>query len=135
MNPRKAALIMTAEKRPVVSVVDDVESIRKSIAAVLETANMAVCDYASAAAFLADFKPGAVGCLIVDHDMPDMTGVELLQHLQVVLGAPPAIAITGRDDPGLNERFLAAGAVTVLNKPVDASELFTLIEQVTLNRT
>jgi FixJ family two-component response regulator len=47
MNPRKAALIMTAEKRPVVSVVDDVESIRKSIAAVLETTNMAVCDYAS----------------------------------------------------------------------------------------
>jgi len=40
----------------------------------------------------------------------------------------PAIAITGRGDPGLNERILAAGAVTVLNKPVDADELITLIE-------
>ena len=126
---------MAAAKRTVVWVVDDVESVRKSIAAVLETANMAVCDYASATAFLADFKPGAVGCLIVDYDMPDMTGLELLQHLHAVPGAPPAIAITGRDDPGLNERILAAGAVTVLNKPVDADELITLIEQVTLNRT
>ena len=55
-NPRKTELTMAAEKRTVVWVVDDVESVRRSTAAVLETANMAVCDYASATAFLADFK-------------------------------------------------------------------------------
>jgi two-component system CheB/CheR fusion protein len=110
-----------------------VESVRKSIAAVLETANMAVCDYASASEFLADFKPGAIGCLIVDHHMPGMTGLELLQHLQAHTTAPPTIVITGHGDDGLRGRLLAAGAVTMLDKPVDADELIHLIERVMPN--
>jgi FixJ family two-component response regulator len=125
---------MGTAKRTVVWVVDDVESVRKSIAAVLETANMAVCDYASAADFLADFKPGAVGCLIVDHHMPDMTGLELLQHLQAESGAPPTIVISGQGDERLKQHVMSAGAITMLNKPVDADELIELIERVTLNR-
>jgi len=125
---------MGTGKRTVVWVVDDVESVRKSIAAVLETANMAVCDYASAADFLAEFKPGAVGCLIVDHHMPDMTGLELLRHLQAQSGAPPTIVISGHADERLRAHVMSAGAVTMLNKPVDADELIELIERVTLNR-
>jgi FixJ family two-component response regulator len=125
---------MGTAKRTVVWVVDDVESVRKSIAAVLETANMAVCDYASAAEFLSEFKPGAVGCLIVDHHMPDMTGLELLRHLQAQSGAPPTIVISGQGDGRLKERVLSAGAIAMLNKPVDAGELIGLIERVTLNR-
>jgi FixJ family two-component response regulator len=125
---------MGTAKRTVVWVVDDAESVRKSIAAVLETANMAVCDYASAADFLADFKPGAVGCLIVDHQMPDMTGLELLRHLQAESGAPPTIVISGHGDEKLKRHVMSAGAITMLNKPVDAGELIELIERVTLNR-
>ncbi len=126
---------MVAGKPIVVWIVDDIESVRKSIAAVLETANMAVCDYASAADFLAEFKPGAIGCLVVDHQMPDMTGLELLQHLQTQSGdgAPPAIVITGHGNDSLRQRLMAAGAVTMLNKPVDADELIDLIERVMLN--
>jgi two-component system, chemotaxis family, CheB/CheR fusion protein len=124
---------MGTGKRTVVWVVDDVESVRKSIAAVLETANMAVCDYASAADFLAEFKPGAVGCLIVDHHMPDMTGLELLQHLQAGAGAPPTIVISGHGDARLKDHVMSAGAISMLNKPVDAGELIELIERVTLN--
>ena len=127
---------MVAGKPIVVWIVDDIESVRKSIAAVLETANMAVCDYASATDFLAEFKPGSIGCLVVDHQMPDMTGLELLQHLQAqsAAGAPPAIVITGHGNESLRQRLMAAGAVTMLNKPVDADELIDLIERVMLNR-
>jgi FixJ family two-component response regulator len=128
---------MVAGKPIVVWIVDDIESVRKSIAAVLETANMAVCDYGSAADFLAEFKPGAIGCLVVDHQMPDMTGLELLQHLQAHTasgGAPPAIVITGHGNESLRHRLMAAGAVTMLNKPVDADELIDLIERVMINR-
>lgn len=124
---------MPAGKGTVVWIVDDVESVRKSIAAVLETANMAVCDYPSAAEFLAEFKPGAIGCLIVDHHMPEMTGLELLQHLQARSGAPPTIVITGQGDEALKKRILDAGAMTMLNKPVDADELIQLIERAMLN--
>ena len=124
---------MASAKPIIVWIVDDVESVRKSIAAVLETANMAVCDYASAAAFLAEFKPGAIGCLVVDHHMPDMTGLELLQHLQGQNGAPPTIVISGHANQALHDKAIAAGAVKMINKPVDADELIQEIERVMLN--
>lgn len=125
---------MSAGKRTIVWIVDDVESVRKSIAAVLETANMAVCDYASASAFLAAFKPGAIGCLVVDQNMPEMTGIELLQHLRRMAGAPPSIMITAHGARELKEKALAAGALAVVEKPVDADDLIALIEKVMLNR-
>lgn len=124
---------MAAQKRTVVWIVDDVESVRKSIAAVLETANMAVCDYASAAEFLAAFKPGAIGCLVVDQNMPQMSGVELLQHLQRTPGAPPSIMITAHGATELKKKAHAAGARAVVEKPVDADDLIALIEKTMLN--
>jgi FixJ family two-component response regulator len=116
-------------KRTRVWVVDDVESVRKSIAAVLETADMAVCDYPSAAAFLADFRPGTPGCLIVDQQMPGMTGLELLKHLMADRSAPPTIVISAHGNHGLRDRVMAAGAVALLDKPVDAGELISVVER------
>jgi FixJ family two-component response regulator len=113
--------------RTLVWVVDDVESVRKSIAAVLETADMQVCDYPSAADFLADFKPGTCGCLIVDHQMPGMTGIDLLKHLD--RAAPPTIVISAHGNQALRERALAAGAVAMIAKPVDADELIGMVER------
>ena len=84
---------------------------------------MAACDYASAADFLANFKPGAVGCLIVDHHVPDMTGFALLVHLQALSGAPPTIVISGRGDNWLEEFVVSVGAAAMRNKLVDAGEL------------
>jgi FixJ family two-component response regulator len=119
--------------RTLVWVVDDVESVRKSIAAVLETADMRVCDYPSAADFLADFKPGTTGCLIVDHHMPGMTGLELLKHLGAGAAAPPTIVISAHGDQALRNRIMAAGAVAMLDKPVDAGELIAVVERVLVN--
>ena len=113
--------------RTLVWVVDDVESVRKSIAAVLETADMRVCDYPSAADFLADFKPGTTGCLIVDQQMPGMTGLDLLKHLDGA--APPTIMISAHGNQALRARALAAGAVAMIDKPVDADELIAVVEQ------
>ncbi len=53
---------MTANSRLVVWIVDDAESVRKSLAAVLSTASILVRDYGSAGEFLADFSPGEPGC-------------------------------------------------------------------------
>lgn len=117
------------EKRTLVWVVDDVELVRKSIAAVLETADMTVCDYASAADFLADFRPGMAGCLIVDYHMPNMTGLELLEHLRDGRGAPPTIVISAHGNKMLKDRIMAAGAVALLDKPVDAGELIAVVER------
>lgn len=116
-------------KRTLVWVVDDVTSVRKSIAAALETADVTVRDYPSAADFLADFKPGTSGCLIVDHHMPGMTGLELLQHLRSGQGAPPTIIISGHGNQALRDKIMAAGAVAMLDKPVDADELLAVVER------
>jgi len=118
-----------AANRTLVWLVDDVESVRKSIAAVLETANMRVRDYSSAREFLIDFKPGAEGCLIVDHQMPGMTGLELLTHLNAERRAPPTIVISAHGDKALRNRIMAAGAIAMLDKPVDADELIAVVER------
>ena len=80
-HPRAPGRICHGQRsRLVVWIVDDAISVRKSIAAVLET-TVVVRDFGSAREFLADFAPGP-GCLILDHHMPDMTGLELLHHLR-----------------------------------------------------
>lgn len=125
---------MTKEPRLVVWIVDDAISVRKSIGAVLETADIEVRDFGSAAEFLAEFVPIESSCLIVDHHMPDMTGLELLLHLRKEGNTVPVIVITGRGDAVLKEQALRAGAATLLHKPVDGDELITLIESLVANR-
>ncbi len=112
----------------VVWIVDDAESVRKSIAAVLATTGIVVRDYGSAEEFLADFEPQDPCCVVVDQHMPGMTGLELLARLRKEDVAVPVIVITGQGDALLKERALQAGALTMLHKPVDGDELITLIE-------
>jgi len=119
---------VTVSRGSVVWLVDDVASVRKSIRAVLETSDFTVSDYASASDFLADFSPETAGCLVVDQNMPGMTGIELLQQLKARGIALPAIVITGQGDSGLRAKALQAGAITMLDKPVDGVELMALIE-------
>lgn len=119
---------MTKDTRFVVWIVDDSVPVRKSIAAVLDTADLVVRDYGSAKEFLADFVPTDIGCLVADHHMPDMTGLELLLHLRRAGITVPFILITGMGNPVLQQKALKAGAVTMLHKPMDADELITLIE-------
>jgi FixJ family two-component response regulator len=110
--------------------VDDSESVRKSIAAILSTADIAVRDYCSAREFLGDFVPGGCGCLIVDQHMPDMTGMELLILMRQRGIDIPVIVITGQGDAQMKEKALQAGATTMLHKPVDGEDLIELIEKI-----
>ncbi len=119
---------MAVASEVVVWLVDDAASVRKSIRAVLESTDITVRDYASAREFLADFRAGSRGCLVVDQHMPFMSGIDLLQHLANCRIAPPAIVITGQGSSALRTKALQAGAVAMLDKPVDGVELIELIE-------
>jgi len=118
---------MTVKRRTAVWLVDDTESVRKSLVALLETADMTVWDFSSPKSFLDNFEPGAADFLIVDHHMPDMTGLELLQHLGAREELPLAVLVTAHGDEVLRKQALEAGAIAMLDKPVDGDDLIALI--------
>src|SRR5665213_470083 len=132
-NSAREFLTMPEERPSVVWIVDDAESVRQSLAAVIEAAGLPVRTHPSAATSLADHTPPEAGYLIVDHHMPGMTGLELLQHLASRGAVPPTIVMTGQGDTTLRRKYLQAGAVDMLNKPVDGDELIALIHKMPLN--
>jgi FixJ family two-component response regulator len=108
-------------------VVDDSELVLDSTRAVLESAGLGVRAHASARDFLSTFQRHDPGILLLDHHMPDMTGLELLQALRGQGVHLPAFIITGLDSAMLEEQARNAGAAGVLRKPVDSDELIAAI--------
>jgi FixJ family two-component response regulator len=112
-----------------VYVVDDDDAVRDSMRALLESLGMTVEDYSSAREFLASFSDRAKGCLLLDLHMPGMSGVELLDWLRARNSNLPVVAVTGRSDPLLKERVLRAGALALLDKPVEEATLKDVLER------
>lgn len=101
----------------VVHIVDDEESIRKSLTFLLTTAGFTVRVHESGAQFLA-IAPGLNNCcLVTDLRMPDIDGVELLQRLREIPVVIPSIVVTGHGDVPMAVRAMKAGAVDFIEKP------------------
>jgi two-component system, LuxR family, response regulator FixJ len=105
--------------RDTVYIVDDDDNVRDSARALLESYDLAVEDYGSARAFLERADLGRKGCLLLDVNMPDMDGLELLELLRDRQIDIPVIMVTGQPDPGVQERARRAGAFAFFAKPVD----------------
>jgi FixJ family two-component response regulator len=117
---------MSIEQSRLVCVVEDDGDVRASIRLLLEVMGYRVVDYANAEAFLRATEGYAADCLVFDLYMGGMTGLELLERLRSDGVRTPAIIVTanGRD---LDDRFIRAGAMTVLRKPPAASEMLACI--------
>ena len=111
----------------VVAVVDDDESILRSLEYLLESADYAVCLFTSAAALLDSDHLPEIGCLISDIDMPGTDGFELLAQVHAVRPGLPTILITGYPErlkrlpplDGINARLFT--------KPFKADELLAAV--------
>ncbi|HEV8072008.1 MAG TPA: response regulator [Planctomycetaceae bacterium] len=102
-----------------VFIVDDEPAIRRSLQLLIEMLGTPVRAFPSAASFLAAYKPGDSGCLILDLRMPEMTGLDLQQELIRRGFDIPLIVLTGYGDIPSAIRALKSGAVDFLEKPVD----------------
>ena len=94
----------------------------------LETSSYEVEGFGSARDLLSGLAAGLPECLIVDLQMPNMTGLELQQHLARTGITIPTIVITAHDEPGTKERCIAAGAAAYLLKPLRKASLLTAID-------
>ena len=125
-GPRIEAGVMN--KRPLVAVVDDSESVRESLPDLLQQVGFAVQAFASAEAFLASEAVDETSCLILDVGLPGMSGPDLQQELIRRGKAIPIVFITAQGDKSLRPRLIAAGAVACLFKPFSDTALLEAVE-------
>jgi FixJ family two-component response regulator len=112
----------------VIAVVDDDPAVLKALARLLGTRSFVVRTFHSGQQFLASLGQGLPDCLIVDLQMPEMTGLELQQNLRRNGVRIPTIIITAHDEADMRERCAAAGAMAYLAKPVQDVSLFAAID-------
>jgi FixJ family two-component response regulator len=119
-----------ADKRQTVFLVDDDESVRQGVQALLESAGMDVQVFVCADDFLANGPSSeAAGCLVLDVRMPGMSGLDLQRQLKAANIRLPVIFLTGHGDIPMTVHALKAGAVHFLTKPVREPELMDVIRQ------
>src|SRR5438132_12612064 len=107
----------------IVSIVDDDESLRRSLRNLLGSVGLRVETFASAEAFLQSNHHDQTGCLVLDLRMPGMNGFYLLTHLSGTDSRLPALLLTAHGDGETRQRSLQAGAVAFLSKPLNAHAL------------
>jgi FixJ family two-component response regulator len=116
-----------AVKQPLVSVVDDDESIRESLPDLLREFGYSAQAFSSAEAFLSSDYVDHTHCLILDIAMPGMSGPELQRELARRRRALPIVFITAHKDETIRRQLLDHGAVECLFKPFNEAALLAAL--------
>ena len=118
---------MSEHDTQIVSIVDDDESLRRSLRNLFGSVGLRAETFASAEAFLESLHQEQTGCLVLDLRMPGMNGFELLRHLSVSGSRIPAVILTAHGDDETRQRSLQAGAVAFLSKPFNGNALLDAV--------
>src|SRR5437016_14438753 len=121
------------EVEPIVFVVDDDLSVRRSTERLLRAAGLKVQTFTSAREFLKNPRPEGPACLVLDVRMPGLSGIELQRELPQSGIQIPIIFITAHGDIPMTVRAMKAGAVEFLTKPFRDQDLLDAI-QIALER-
>ena len=113
---------------PLISVVDDDDSVRESLGGLIRSVGFAVKAFASAEEFLTSDRLPDTDCLILDVRMPGMNGLELQRRLAASHMSIPVIFITAHGDEEARVRALNGGAVEYLLKPFSEEALLKAID-------
>jgi FixJ family two-component response regulator len=115
------------ETRPLISVVDDDESVRESLPDLLKEFGFDAQAFSSAEDFLSSDWVERTNCLILDVAMPGMTGPDLQRELTLRRQEIPIVFITAHRDEHVRPRLLAQGAVECLFKPFTETDLLNAL--------
>jgi FixJ family two-component response regulator len=116
------------ETSPWIAIVDDDPSVLKALHRTLRVRAFQSKTFSSAQEFLDSLTDGIPECLIVDLQMPGMTGLELHHHLTCRGIRIPTIIITAHSDSRVRERPESGGLVAILLKPLQNASLFNAID-------
>jgi FixJ family two-component response regulator len=113
---------------PIVSIVDDDEAVGNAIEVLLRSTGMVAQAFSSGEEFLRSSELSRTGCLIVDFDMPNMSGLDLHNNLSLLGKEIPTVLITAYPSDDIRARAFQAGIICYLPKPFDESQLLNCIQ-------
>jgi two-component system response regulator FixJ len=108
--------------------VDDEQEVRRSMERLLRSAGYAVAVFATGGEFLESLATQRPACVLVDGELPDMYGWDVLDGLARLAPGVPAIVVTGHDTPVYRGAAAAHGAAAFFPKPYDPAALLAAIE-------
>ncbi len=109
--------------RPLISVVDDDESVRESLPDLLNEFGFEAQIFSSAEEFLKSEAVAKTNCLLLDVAMPGMSGPDLQRELKLREQSIPIVFITAQREATVRPRMIAQGAVECLFKPFEPNDL------------
>jgi FixJ family two-component response regulator len=112
---------------PMISIVDDDESVRDATKSLLRSSGYTAQSFGSAEEFLESAQLAETDCLVTDVQMPGLSGVELQDRLLSDGHDVPTIFISAFPNPRLERQVLKSGAIAYLRKPFKEEELLEYI--------
>ena len=115
------------ESTPLISIVDDDDSVRQALKSLIDSVGFRAGVFASGEEFLNSPDVTQTNCLITDVRMPGMSGLELQERLNAAHSGIPIVFISAHEDKEAQARGLRAGAIAFLQKPFSEDSLLGAI--------
>ena len=115
--------------QPLIAIVDDEESVRRALARMLSVSAFAVETFGSGQDFIDSLSTRRPDCVVLDYQMPGLTGRDVQRRLALLQISLPIIVVTAHDQAALREQCLADGALAYLAKPLQRERLVTTINE------
>ena len=113
---------------PIVAIVDDDQAVGDAIEVLMRSVGLIAKAFSSAEEFLRSPELSRTGCLIVDFNMPKMSGLDLHNNLTRLGNQIPTVLITAYPSDDIRARALKAGVICYLPKPFEESDLLNCIQ-------
>ena len=120
---------MPQPELPLIAIVDDDPSVREGLSSLIRSAGLRVATFATAQEFLALPGTEAPSCLVLDLQLPGLSGLDLQKRMAEVGLEIPIVFLTGHGNIPASVQAMKAGAVEFLTKPFDDRELLRAIHE------